>query len=207
MLPTPSLNWSPNLTMDMIVTAGGTPIPCNKSALVACSGYFSSQMGNNDTNNLDLPTVPADIFKSLLLYIYSGHLDVNSDNVYQIFWYSQMLQIPSAVLKCSQFISSKLIMSPNNTPSSSSSTSIPSVTTSSEAKTTVIKPIPRPGVPLLSLTNSYHQYLRPHLASFYSDWFLRYTTLTRNSFIQTENKTGAGASTSSNNDTKENEGN
>ena len=68
--------------MDLIVTAGGTPIPCNKSALVACSGYFSSQMGNNDTNNLDLPTVPADIFKSLLLYIYSGHLDVNSDNVY-----------------------------------------------------------------------------------------------------------------------------
>ena len=94
--------------MDLIVRAGGTPIACSRSALVASSGYFSSQLSLLPSTNsacpptLDLPSVPADVFRSLLLFIYTGQLEVRAENVYQLFWYSQMLQIPAAVLCCSQ---------------------------------------------------------------------------------------------------------
>ena len=69
----------------------------------------------------------------------------------------------------------------------------------------------RPGVPLLSLTtSSYQQYLRPHLASFYSDWFLRYTSITRASATRPQEDTGnkeePQAASSSNTECKENRG-
>ena len=69
----------------------------------------------------------------------------------------------------------------------------------------------RPGVPLLSLTtSSYQQYLRPHLASFYSDWFLRYTSITRATATRAQEDTGnkeeTQAASSSNTECKENRG-
>ena len=42
-----------------------------------------------------------------------------------------------------------------------------------------MKPIASRGVPLLPTPDLRPSLLRPHLASFYSDWFLRYSTLTR----------------------------
>ena len=159
--------------MDLIVRAGGTPIACSRSALVASSGYFSSQLSLLPSNNpacpptLELPSVPADVFRSLLLFIYTGQLEVRAENVYQLFWYSQMLQIPAAVLCCSQFISSRLssdALQPQSQP----------------PQPLVVKPIARQGVPLLSsLTASFgQQLLRPHLASLYSNWFLNCSTTT-----------------------------
>ena len=69
----------------------------------------------------------------------------------------------------------------------------------------------RPGVPLLSLTtNPYQQYLRPHLASFYSDWFLRYTSITRATATKTLEDQGekeeTEAASSTNAESKENRG-
>lgn len=69
----------------------------------------------------------------------------------------------------------------------------------------------RPGVPLLSLTtSSYQQYLRPHLASFYSDWFLRYTSITRATATRGQEDEGnteeTKAASSSNTECKENRG-
>ena len=67
----------------------------------------------------------------------------------------------------------------------------------------------RPGVPLVSLTtSSYQQYLRPHLASFYSDWFLRYTSITRATATKTQegDKEDAEPASSSNTESKENRG-
>ena len=101
-----------DLTMDLIVTASGTPIACNKAALTACSGYFSTQLclapASAAPLRLELPTVPVEVFRALLLFMYTGRLELTTDTVYTMFWYSQMLQIPSAVLKCSQYISDKL---------------------------------------------------------------------------------------------------
>lgn len=190
------------MTMDLIVNAGGTAVPCDRSALMASSGYFANNLHNNPVATIDLPTVPGDVFQSLLLYVYTGHLQLTSENVYIMFWYSQILQMPGAVLKCSQFLTNKL--------SSSEPSSSPTTSAEDSAKTCVVKPIARPGVPLLSLSTNSYNYLGPHLASFYSDWFLRYTTLTRNSFIKTSQSQSSQqqkpAASSTNNDTKENEG-
>ena len=126
------------LTMDIIVTASGTPIACNKAALTACSGYFSTQLCLAPVSaaplRLELPTVPAEVFRALLLFMYTGRLELTTDTVYTMFWYSQMLQIPSAVLKCSQYISDKL----------SEARAAKKETEAEEAKpSTVVKPIAR----------------------------------------------------------------
>ena len=126
-----------DLTMDLIVTASGTPIACNKAALSACSGYFSTQLClapavSAAPLRLELPTVPAEVFRSLLLFMYTGRLELTTETVYQLFWYSQMLQIPSAVLKCSQYISDKL-----------SETSAATKEAEEAKPSTVVKPIAR----------------------------------------------------------------
>ena len=202
MLPTTYFSWPSisTLTLDVLVTASGTPIPCNKSALVSSSGYFSNQLNLQPSLNssglpsLHLPTVPADIFRTLLSCMYTGKLDCTTETVYQLFWYAQMLQIPSAVLQCTQFLSSKL--SPATNILNEKPSSPP---TQDSTKPIVIKPIARQGVPLLSSIRP--TLLRPHLASFYSDWFLRYSTLTRN-----ENSS-LDVSTGENDNSKENQGN
>ena len=133
----PAMTPVTELTMDLIVTASGTPIACNKAALTACSGYFSTQLClapsvSASPLRLELPTVPAEVFRALLLFMYTGRLELSTDTVYQLFWYSQMLQIPSAVLKCSQYISDRI------------SESRAGSKETEEAKTsTVVKPIAR----------------------------------------------------------------
>ena len=180
MLPSAScLPWASvdPVNFDFIVTASGTPFPCSKSVLIANSGYFSTQLAlpqsypNN--SSISLPTVPADVFRSLLGCIYSGKLNCTTETVYQLFWYAQMLQIPGAILQCTQFLSSKLTTAEISHPTPSSPPN--------REQPLVIKPIARPGVPLLSLPSSLGgpSLLRPHLASFYSDWFMRYSALTR----------------------------
>ena len=172
--------------MDLIVRASGTPIACTRSALAASSGYFSSQLSLLSSNStcpqtLDLPSVPADVFRSLLLFIYTGQLEVSGENVYQLFWFSQMLQIPAAVLYCSQFISSRLgsEASPPQAPPPTPQEASGEETKTSE-KPRVVKPIARQGVPLLSLTSSFGApLLRPHLATLYSNWFLHCTSSAR----------------------------
>lgn len=127
----PAMLASPSLSLDLIVTAGGerVPIACNKSALAAQSGYFSHQLSlPSCPNAVDLPSVPADIFRLLLLFIYTGQLDVTEENVYQLVWYAQMLQIPRALLHCSHFLSSRPAVQPR-----------------------LVRPVARPGLPLLSL--------------------------------------------------------
>ena len=217
MLPTPScLPWSPitslsaPLTLDMLVTVSGTPIPCNKSALCSSSGYFSTQLSllpppsthlpsTSTPTSLNLPTVPADIFRTLLACMYTGTLDCTTDTVYQLFWYAQMLQIPAAILQCTQFLSTKL----NSTTTPPASTP-PPPPSPELVKPVVVKPIARQGVPLLSLTSTFGpSFLRPHLASFYSDWFLRYSTLTRNN---TDNSEPGTSRQTTNQQSKENQG-
>ena len=206
MLSTSScMPWSPmnSLTLDMVVTASGTPIPCNKSTLISSSGYFSTQLSllPPSAPSLNLPTVPVDIFRTLLGCMYTGKLDCTTDTVYQLFWYAQMLQIPAAILHCTQFLSTKLNQSPPATlPPPSTSPPPPTEL----AKPVIVKPIARQGVPLLSLSSTFGpSFLRPHLASFYSDWFLRYSTLTRNNAEKP--KPGTSRQTDSQ-DLKENQG-
>ena len=177
--PPPTTTALPGLSLDLLVSCGAgqasAVVPCNQSALSAASGWFSAQLAllpdsAPRPHTLDLPSVPPDIFRALLLCCYTGRLEVTTDTAYPLFWSAQLLQMPAAIIQCSQFISSKL--QPSEPPAS--------LACSSTAPPLVIKPIARPGVPFLSLTSTFGpSFLRPHLASFYSDWFLRYSALTR----------------------------
>ena len=185
-----SLAWSP-VSLDLLVTAAGTPIPCNKAALTAGSAYFSAQLELSPPPlTIDLPSVPAEVFTKLLACLYTGKLDCTADSVYPLFWYAQMLQMPGAVLQCSQFLASLTSASP---PTTTPCASPPST------KPIVVKPIASRGVPLLPTADLHPtpSFLRPHLASFYSDWFLRYSTfstLTRNSAQEQQENDSAGPS-------------
>ena len=187
-----SLAWPP-VSLDLLVTAAGTPIPCNKAALTAGSAYFSAQLELSPPPlTIDLPSVPAEVFTKLLACLYTGKLDCTADSVYPLFWYAQMLQMPGAVLQCSQFLAS--LTSPNPPPTTPSA-SPPST------KPIVVKPIASRGIPLLPTPDLHPtpSFLRPHLASFYSDWFLRYSTfstLTRNSAQEAQENDSAGPSSS-----------
>ena len=110
-----------------------------------------------------------------------------------------MLQMPGAVLQCSQFLASLTTPLPSNPPTTPSASNPPST------KPIVVKPIASRGIPLLQATqpDNLHptpSFLRPHLASFYSDWFLRYSTfssLTRNSAQEQQEHESAGGPSSS----------
>ena len=188
-----SLACWPPVSLDLLVTAAGTPIPCNKAALTAGSAYFSAQLELSPPPiSIDLPSVPAEVFTKLLACLYTGKLDCTADSVYPLFWYAQMLQMPGAVLQCSQFLASLTTPNPPTTPSASPPSTKP----------IVVKPIASRGVPLLPTPDlhSTPSFLRPHLASFYSDWFLRYSTfstLTRNSAQEQQENESAGPSCSS----------
>lgn len=165
--------WPP-LPLDLLVTAGGTPVPCNRATLCQGSAYCSGQLSDSLLLTLDLPSVPADMFARLLACLYTGTLEVTRESVYPLFWYAQLLQMPSVVLQCSQFLASLATQASPPPPAPSSPPPAPKV----------VKPIPSRGVPLLQELQP--NLLRPHLASFYSDWFLRYTSLTRQARQQQE---------------------
>ena len=81
-----SLSWPP-ISLDLLVTAGGTPIPCNAAALTAGSAFFSARMESSPPPiNIDLPSVPADVFTKLLACLYTGKLECTPDSVYPLFW-------------------------------------------------------------------------------------------------------------------------
>ena len=112
-----------------------------------------------------------------------------------------MLQMPGAVLQCSQFLAS--LTNPPNPPSPLSSPSAPPTvpSASSTTKPIVVKPIASRGVPLLPSPDLHTtpSFLRPHLASFYSDWFLRYSTfstIARSSLAESQENETAGPSSS-----------
>ena len=189
------LPYPPSLCPDLLVTASGTPIPCNRAALCSASAYFSAQLQDTAPGvlpALDLPSVPPDMFTKLLACTYTGKLDCSTESVYQLFWYAQLLQMPAAVLQCSQFLAQLA----------------GGQETSSPPQTRVVKPIPSRGVPLLPTNpeqlTAPSSFLRPHLASFYSDWFLRYTSLTRES--RREEEATTSLATTSHREDQENRG-
>ena len=100
-----------NYEIDIIVFAGGKPFPSNKMMLSQQSEYFNaafqeSQFRTDNTDkpsqisNINLPTIPCEYFSILLSGMHNaGNFKslLNTDNVYQVLLYSQLLQIPACV--------------------------------------------------------------------------------------------------------------
>lgn len=107
-----------NYEIDIIVFAGGKPFPSNKMMLSQQSEYFKatfleSQFRTENTDkpsqisNINLPTIPCEYFSILLSGMNNaGNFKslLNTDNVYQVLLYSQLLQIPACVSQSREFL-------------------------------------------------------------------------------------------------------
>ena len=107
-----------NYDIDIIVFAGGKPFPSNKMILSQQSEYFKAafqedQFRNENTDksapisNINLPTIPCEYFSILLSGMHTaGNFKsfLNTQNIYQVLLYSQLLQIPACVSQSREFL-------------------------------------------------------------------------------------------------------
>ncbi|XP_023331772.1 uncharacterized protein LOC111703917 [Eurytemora carolleeae] len=78
-----------------------TPEEVNERLLAAAN--HSSYL-NNLWAHPTLPPVSPEVFSNLLSCLHTGHMTLSHSNVFEIFWYAQVFQFPTAVLQCQQYI-------------------------------------------------------------------------------------------------------
>ena len=127
--------------VNVVIHAGGKPFPSNKALLSTYSGYFKSVL-NETSTTINLPTIPHEYFSILLAGMQTGgnfESLLNVTNVYQVLLYAQLLQIPTAISNCRNFIS-KLYLASMNLIQEPQLT--PAATQLYQPQPKVIKPIP-----------------------------------------------------------------
>ena len=96
--------------MDLILEVDDSIFPANALVLSAHSGYFRQAISQliPGQNRLRVPSViPSDYFGLLISAMYhpQGVLNfLNSENVYQILLYAQLLEMPVATEQCRSFL-------------------------------------------------------------------------------------------------------
>ncbi|CAH1155528.1 unnamed protein product [Phaedon cochleariae] len=103
------------------VGPGMTQFSAHRTVLSAHSGFFKAALGNHTGSSISVPNVNVDEFSSLLTFMYTGYLDLNVANIYNILLATHILHMPRALEICRSFLMQ---------------------TQSTETRTNVIKPIP-----------------------------------------------------------------
>ncbi|KAF5281361.1 hypothetical protein FQR65_LT14759 [Abscondita terminalis] len=99
-----------------------TQFSAHKNILSAHSGFFKAIFTNHTgTSPIPVPNINVDEFSSLLTFMYTGYLDLNFGNIYNILLATHILHMPAALEICRSFLL-------QNNPL--------------EARTSIIKPIP-----------------------------------------------------------------
>nr|XP_022902729.1 zinc finger and BTB domain-containing protein 8A [Onthophagus taurus] len=125
----PQFSGSP----DVILQVGPslTEFSAHRTVLSAHSGFFKASLINRaDPTPIVVPNVNVDEFSSLLTFMYTGYLDLNINNIYNILLATHILHMPRALELCRSFLM-------QNQP------------TTIENRTKLIKPIPsrKPPIP------------------------------------------------------------
>ncbi|XP_065218429.1 telomere zinc finger-associated protein [Planococcus citri] len=68
------------------------------------SGYFKTLLATYKGYEVHISNINAQTFAYLLTFMYTGHLDLNALNVYELFLASNLLHITEALALCRQFI-------------------------------------------------------------------------------------------------------
>lgn len=68
------------------------------------SGYFKTLLSSYKGYEVHISNINAQTFAYLLTFMYTGHLDLNPLNVYELFLASNLLHITEALALCRQFI-------------------------------------------------------------------------------------------------------
>ncbi|CAH0549001.1 unnamed protein product [Brassicogethes aeneus] len=103
-LTTPSnIPGAPDVTLQ--VGPSLTQFSAHKAVLSTHSGFFKAALLNqNGTSPIAVPNVNVDEFSSLLTFMYTGYLDLNLQNIYNILLATHILHMPKALEICRSFL-------------------------------------------------------------------------------------------------------
>lgn len=97
---------------DVVLKIGETMIPAHRSVLSSGSCYFlamfTSDMRESHENVVEMKNVDADIMGALVEFIYTGNLQVTSENVEKTLEHAALIQFPKAVDLCCSFLEKQL---------------------------------------------------------------------------------------------------
>ncbi|XP_073511530.1 kelch-like protein 10 [Phyllobates terribilis] len=97
---------------DVVIKAIGVEFNAQKSILCSCSLYFralfSSSGHNGEKKVYDIPGVSPDIMKLILEYAYTQSIQIDTNNVENLFIAADYLNILDLAQLCSEFLGSQL---------------------------------------------------------------------------------------------------
>ncbi|KAM4608970.1 kelch-like protein 41a [Polymixia lowei] len=103
-----------NKLIDCLLKVGDRSIPCHRLILAACSPYFRELYFSEDGEELDtkkevvLENLDPAVMEMIVNYMYSAEIDINDDNVQDIFTVANRFQIPSVFTVCVNYLEKKL---------------------------------------------------------------------------------------------------
>lgn len=94
---------------DLTFEIGAEKFPCHRIILASSSPYFQVLLTHtfkeNNLNSIELHDIEPEIFSLLLRYIYSGQIELDENNVQEILFASDMLQLEEVVQFCCHYLS------------------------------------------------------------------------------------------------------
>ncbi|XP_067679115.1 actin-binding protein IPP-like isoform X3 [Haliotis asinina] len=104
--------WREDLFCDVTITVAGKSFRAHRHVLSAASPYFramfSSGMQEQSSSEITLQDTEAHIFETALNFIYSGQVEVTSENCQDLLGVSDMLGLVDVVMACSEFLKTQL---------------------------------------------------------------------------------------------------
>ena len=101
-----------SIMCDATVTVGGKDFLVHRIVLSASSSYFqvmfTSGMAESYLDRVEIHGIHADIFGTILDFIYTGEVQVNEENVQQLLPASKMLQVEDVETICCDFLKHQL---------------------------------------------------------------------------------------------------
>ncbi|KAJ8416674.1 hypothetical protein AAFF_G00325520, partial [Aldrovandia affinis] len=107
-----------NKFVDCTLKVGDRSLPCHRLIMAACSPYFRELFFTEDGKELEqskeviLENVDPATMDMIISYLYSAEIDLNDDNVQDVFAVANRFQIPSVFTVCVNYLQRKL--SPDN---------------------------------------------------------------------------------------------
>ena len=100
------------LFTDITLCVGSEEFPCHKNVLAVSSPYFqamfTSDLKESRENKISFSAIPPWIMKLVIEYAYSGHIQITANNAQEMLAASCLLQYPSIVAKCEDFLKKQL---------------------------------------------------------------------------------------------------
>jgi len=97
---------------DVVLKIDDVQIHAHRSVLASCSEYFMAMFTNDMKETYEsivvMKDVKPDVISDLVDFVYTGHLDVNNDNVESTLEHSSLIQLPKAIDICCDFLEKQL---------------------------------------------------------------------------------------------------